>query len=76
MKRRRILHPRKKETRRIRKRKSKMKCQRVTRKNSNLPPFNAGTCPDMLRKGADGMYLSSESINGVFTWKKIITRVR
>jgi len=48
-----------------------MKCQRVTRKNSKLPPFNAATCFGQVKKGKDGMYMSSESKNGVLIWKKV-----
>jgi hypothetical protein len=58
----------------MRKRISKMVCRRITRKNSKLPPFEAYSCPDMIRKGKDGMYVSRESSNGVYTWKKIGTR--
>ena len=47
-----------------------MKCERVTRKNSKFPPFNSNTCPGKLRKGADGMYISVESKNGIYKWKK------
>jgi len=49
-----------------------MVCQRVTRKSgSSLPPFIANTCAGLTRKGKDGMYVSTESKNGVFQWKKI-----
>jgi hypothetical protein len=58
-------------TRRVRRRISKMKCQRMTRKNSNLPPFEARTCPDKIRKGKDGMYKSITRNNGVWVWTKI-----
>jgi len=64
-------HPSKIKTRRLRKRISKMKCQRITRINSKLPPFHAYTCPGKLRKGANGMYRSTENSNGVFSWKKV-----
>jgi len=68
--RRRIKHPRKTEVPKTRKlRVSKMKCERITRKNSNYPPFNANTCPGKLRKGKNGMYLSVETKNGIFKWK-------
>ena len=66
---RRIKHARKTEVSRTRKRVSKMKCERVTRKNSSYPPFNANTCPGKLRKGKNGMYLSVETKNGIFKWK-------
>lgn len=51
-----------------------MVCHRITRKNSKLPPFEAYSCPDMIRKGKDGMYVSRESNNGVYTWRKVGTR--
>jgi hypothetical protein len=67
---RRIKHPRRAELHGTRKlRVSKMKCERVTRKNSNYPPFNANTCPGMLKKGKNRMYVSSETKNGIFKWK-------
>jgi len=50
---------------------SKMKCQRATRKNSKLPPFKANTCQNKKKKGKDGMYISKDSSNGVWVWKKI-----
>jgi hypothetical protein len=53
-------------TRRLRR--SKMVCQRISRKNSKLPPFVAATCPGMRKKGKDRMYVSSESANGVWAW--------
>jgi hypothetical protein len=53
-------------TRRLRR--SKMVCQRISRKNSKLPPFVAGTCPGMRKKGKDRTYVSTESANGVWTW--------
>jgi len=56
---------------RVSRRITKMKCQRVTRKNSKLPPFNAATCFGQVKKGKDGMYMSSESKNGVLIWKKV-----
>lgn len=56
---------------RITRRISKMKCRRITRKNSNLPPFEARTCPDKLRKGKDGTYRSTDISNGKWIWKKI-----
>jgi len=52
------------------KRMSKMKCQRATRKNSKLPPFKANTCPNKIKKGKDGMYISKDSSNGIWVWKK------
>ena len=58
-------------TRRILRRISKMKCEKATRKNSNLPPFKANKCPGKLKKGRDGMYKSSENNNGIWIWKKI-----
>lgn len=48
-----------------------MKCERITRKNSNLPPFNASKCFNMKKKGKDGMYISTDRNNGVLYWKKI-----
>ena len=54
-------------TRRI----SKMKCERITRKNSKLPHFKANKCPGMIKKGKGGMYISTDSNNGVWVWKKI-----
>ena len=47
-----------------------MKCQRMTRKASKLPPFEAYTCAGKLRRGSDGMYRSTEKSNGVWAWKK------
>ena len=58
-------------TRRVTRRVSKMKCQRTTRKNSRLPPYNASKCPYKVKKGRDGMYMSTESANGVWKWKKV-----
>ena len=60
-------------TRRVTKRVSKMKCQRTTRKNGNLPPYKANTCPYKVKKGKDGKYVSTESTNGVWVWKKTIS---
>jgi|LakMenEpi03Aug12_release.lakeMendotaPanAssembly.Ray.scaffolds.fasta_scaffold3003654_1 hypothetical protein len=48
-----------------------MKCEKTTRKNSNLPPFKANKCAGKLKKGRDGMYKSSENNNGIWIWKKI-----
>ena len=48
-----------------------MKCQKTTRKNSNLPAFKANTCPNKKKLGKDGMYISREISNGMWAWKKI-----
>jgi hypothetical protein len=56
---------------RVTRRKSKMNCKRTTRKNSNLPLFKADTCPGKVKKGKNGLYISFESNNGVWIWKKI-----
>jgi len=58
-------------TYKIRRRISKMKCQKTTRKNSNLPAFKANTCPNKKKLGKDGMYISREISNGMWAWKKI-----
>ena len=58
-------------SRKVTRRISKMKCQRTTRTNSKLPPFKATTCPAKVKKGKDGMYISTESKSGVWLWKKI-----
>jgi hypothetical protein len=47
-----------------------MKCERITRKN-NKPPFKANKCAGSVKKGKDGMYISSETKNGVWIWKKL-----
>jgi len=57
-------------TKNIKKRISKMKCQSSSRKNSKLPPFKANTCPNKIKKGKDGMYISCHNINGIWFWKK------
>jgi len=33
------------------------------------PPFLANTCPGKTKKGKDGMYIATESKNGVWIWK-------
>jgi len=71
MRRRIIHHTRKAKGQTVKKRISKMKCQRITRKNSKLPPFKADTCFDTVKKGKDGLYKSTESGNGIYIWKKI-----
>jgi len=48
-----------------------MMCKRITRKNSNLPPFKADTCPGKVKKGKNGQYISSDTNNGVWVWKRI-----
>ena len=54
------------------KRVSKMVCRRVTRKTSKLPPFEAYSCPGLIKQGKDGKYISFENSNGVFAWKKLV----
>jgi hypothetical protein len=44
----------------------------MTRKNSNLPPFKANTCPYMMKRGKDGMYVSQDNEKGIMIWRKII----
>ena len=58
--------------RKVTRRVSKMKCTSTTRKNSQLPPFKANTCPCKRKKGKDGMYVSTETSNGIWVWKKIV----
>ena len=54
------------------KRVSKMVCRRVTRKNSKLPPFEAYSCPGLIKQGKDGKYESRENNSGVYVWKKLV----
>lgn len=59
------------ETYKVRRRISKMKCQKTRRNNSKLPAFKADTCPNKRKMGKDGMYVSRELSNGIWAWKKI-----
>lgn len=52
-------------------RSSKMKCKRTLRKNSKLPPFDARSCPDKIKKGKNATYKSVEKSNGIWMWKKV-----
>ena len=52
-------------------RKSKMKCLKVTRNNKQkIPPYSAYQCPGKTRKGKDGWYTSTDGKDGVWRWAK------